>query len=811
MNSGSKKAAFRAVAAVAVLGGLAGPARAEPPKAKVTAQASVEAVVPGKPFQVGVQFDLEAGWHIYWQNPGDAGLPPTAEWTMPEGFAAGEFKFPVPTLHVAPGDIKTNVHEGKPVLLVTITPPEQTDADRVRLAADIKYLVCNELCLFEDASIALELPVAAAGSEPKPANEEFFAQARRMLPKDKSRFVTVTPSFEGELQAGQDIALVLDLKVATGMHIQSHRPTIETLIATKVLPERTPGIVFSEPVFPEPKLRVDPVLGKLSEFAGDVTIRIPGKVEEAPQGPVHFGGLLTFQACNDKGTCFPPETVSFRLEVRGAGTADLAADAGNGRRAGEQAGETPDGAQEAPAADGSSTAGEQDGGEPAAPDGALQAESSAAVEADDGGFNLRQFSLPLQLIFCFLYGLFINATPCVLPLLSIKVLGFVQQAHESRGRTLMLGMAFGAGVMLFFVVLGLFAASGQNILQYPIAIIALGAVVLALSLSMLGVYNLQVPTAAVHLEERINREGPMASFGKGALAPVLGFACTGPFMAAALGWATQQKGTTAILAFLFMGLGMASPYMLLGANPRWLSFLPKPGNWMITFERIMGFLLLGMVVWLVHPLTAQIGAEGLEWTLIFFVTIGLACWLYGKVSPLMPAAQQWRYRGGALGVILVAAVLIYGWIYPVSAAEERMHRQRLARLAGNAGEDWSEEVPWRLWTPEAVQEHVRAGRTVFVDFTAAWCTVCKANKAIAVNTPEVREKMQEMGVVPLQGDFTVGDPKIAEELQRHDRGGVPLNLIYPAGKPDEPIVLRPNLTKQYLLEKLQEAEASKTQ
>ena len=202
-------------------------------------------------------------------------------------------------------------------------------------------------------------------------------------------------------------------------------------------------------------------------------------------------------------------------------------------------------------------------------------------------------------------------------------------------------------MLLFFVILGLLAAQGKNVLQYPAGVIALGAVVMALALSMLGVYTLQVPSAATSLDAKIQREGVASSFGKGALAPVLGFACTGPLLAGAFGWATKQEPHIAVLAFVFAGLGMASPYVLLGANPNWLSFLPKPGNWMITFERIMGFLLMGMVIWLLHPLVYHIGAEGLEWTLAFLVFVAMACWIWGKIDVSMSTVVRWKYRAGA--------------------------------------------------------------------------------------------------------------------------------------------------------------------
>jgi suppressor for copper-sensitivity B len=126
---------------------------------------------------------------------------------------------------------------------------------------------------------------------------------------------------------------------------------------------------------------------------------------------------------------------------------------------------------------------------------------------------------------------------------------------------------------------------------------------------------------------------------------------------------------------------------------------------------------------------------------------------------------------------------------------------------GVAGED---EIAWRLWTPEGVGQVLKEGKIAFVDFTAAYCTVCKANKLVAIDTPEFREALRKCGAVPFQGDFSTGDDAIADVLQQFDRPGVPLNLVYLPGRPDRPIVLKPSFDKQYLLEKLSEAGCSAT-
>lgn len=744
------------------------------PKANLDLVSSVEKVVPGKAFDIGIRFKLDKGWHIYWQNSGDSGLPPRIKWTLPDGFSAGEIQFPVPEVHVDRFDettaLTTNIIVGDPVLLVRIDVPETVAADKVALKADVQYLICEKNCLRETAELSLELPVAASGSELEPANQAIIEKARARLPDSESKYVLLTPRLTADkLAAGTTLELVVQVDMRDGYAIPSNEPGNSRIRGTHLFVEQTNGLVFEQPIFPEATVRHDKERGKVSEFSDPVVIRVPVEVaDDVPPGPVRVGGLLSYQPCKKDGACLPPQAVTFTVTV------------------------------------GAPTVTKIGGADATVPPINAPVASSTDVEA--GG--IERFGLPMLLLFCFLYGLFINATPCVLPLLSIKVLGFVHQAHESRSRTLALGLAFGAGVMIFFVVLGFLASRGNNVLQYPVVVIALGTVVMALALSMLGVFTLQAPAAASNLEARIQREGPIASFGKGALAPVLGFACTGPLLAGAFGWATRQPPHIAVFAFLAAGLGMASPYMLLGANPKWLSFLPKPGNWMITFERIMGFLLLGMVIWLLNPLVAQIGATGFQWTLVFLVIVAMACWLLGKVDFSMAAALRWRYRGAATAMIAVGALLVYGWIYPLDEATERQRELRTARYADHT--DWSTGVPWRAWSQDAVEETVAAGRPVFVDVTAAWCTVCKVNKKMAIEVEETRARMEALGVVPFQADFTTPDEAIADALHRYGRAGPPLNLIYLPGQPDTPIVLEPNLTRTYLISMLEGIGPSRT-
>jgi len=781
---------------------MAAPGSAAEAKGRVELLAARSGVVPGEPLDVALAFELAEGWHIYWKNPGDSGGPPTVAWKLPDGFAAGPLGFPGPKRQVDDvGGIRlsTNILEGSPILTARVSTPARLEVSEVTLEAEVAWLICRDLCVREKATVSLTLPVVR---EAEPANEPVFARAARSHPKPGGKGTYVTASAEVRppvVNVGAPADLLVRLRMDEAVHIQSNRPKVAGLIATDVFVDAPDRVKVGDAAYPDPLERQDKVLGTLSEFAGDVTVRIPITIQNDFAGDeVKLAGVVLYQACNSRTTqCFPPEYVAWeaRARVEGAGAAPAEADA-----AAEplDARDEPAVAAELPAS-----------AEAAAPESTAY-EGGGSVER-----LLGRFGVVGLLVGCLLYGLGLNATPCVFPLLSIKVIGFVQQAHESRGRALLRAGAFAAGVLLFFVILGFLAAQGVNLLQNPVAVIALGAAVVVLALSLFGVYTLQAPSAAAKIEGSIRQEGMAASFGKGALAPVLGFACTGPFMAGMFGWAARQEAWLAFLAFLFAGVGMASPYVLLGANPKWMRFLPRPGNWMITFERLMGFLLLAMVLWLIYPLVHQIGATGLLWTLAFYVALSLACWVLGRVNWSMSDARRWGYRLTAACIAALAAAIIYGWAHPIddARAEQRAIRAEIDALRSGGGGGAAvtdDRITWRPWSPEAVEQTVRSGKTVFVDFTAAYCTTCKQNKMLAIDTPKSRKKMLELGAVPFQGDYTDGDPRIRDILARYNRLGVPLNLVYPAGKPEAPIELPVALTEDLVIKKLEEAGPSRS-
>ena len=264
-------------------------------------------------------------------------------------------------------------------------------------------------------------------------------------------------------------------------------------------------------------------------------------------------------------------------------------------------------------------------------------------------------NLLLVMLFGFLGGLILNVMPCVLPVISIKILSFVQQAGEDPKRVLRLGLAFCAGIMVWFWAFAALSKSGNIPWQYPEVIIVLSSVILVFALSLFGVFEIVMPgRAAGKLDALVSREGYSGAFFKGLLATLLGTACTAPFLALAAGYAITQPAGTVFLVFTAAGLGMASPYLLLSANPAWMKFIPRPGAWMVTFKQASGFLLVGTAIWLLTILAEEVGGRGVVWTVAFWSFLSLAVWMLGKIKP------TWRAGSRAVMWLASLAVVLFG-------------------------------------------------------------------------------------------------------------------------------------------------------
>lgn len=395
--------------------------------------------------------------------------------------------------------------------------------------------------------------------------------------------------------------------------------------------------------------------------------------------------------------------------------------------------------------------------------------------------------LPALLLAAFLGGLILNIMPCVFPVISLKIMSFVGQAGESRHRVLMHGMVFTLGILVFFwgLVAALLAlrAGGEHLgwgfqLQSPAFVMGMIVVMFVLSLSLFGVFEFGAGMTGVG-GKLSTAKGYSGSFWSGALAVLLATPCTGPFLGPALGYAVSQTPMMSLLVFTVIGLGMASPYILLSAVPKLLDYVPRPGAWMETFRNLMGFPMLIVVVWLLWVLGAQIGIDGIALFLGALTVIAAAVWLYGKyLAPGSVAGKR------AVMWAVVAALLLGSTALSIKAGGKRPEVAASGPIA------------------EVIAGHRKEGRAVFVDFTAKWCLVCQANKP-AMHSAEVQEAFKEKGVVFVIADWTNSDPGITKILEEYGRASVPFYPLFPADPDKEPIILPQNLTPGIILEYLE--------
>ncbi|MFQ3639421.1 MAG: thioredoxin family protein [Chloracidobacterium sp.] len=434
---------------------------------------------------------------------------------------------------------------------------------------------------------------------------------------------------------------------------------------------------------------------------------------------------------------------------------------------------------------------------------ALTPTAGTTASKPSGGQPLGWMGLWLTLGGAFLGGLILNLMPCVLPVLSIKVLGFVEQSRAGRGQAWQHGLVFTAGVVLSFwalagVLLAL-RAGGQQLgwgfqLQEPAFVAFLVAVLFVFGLVLFGVFEVGVGLTTVG-GTAMNRAGLAGSFFTGVLATVVATPCTAPFMGSALGVALAQPTAIALLIFTALAIGMAAPYLVLAAAPQLLRFVPKPGPWMESFKQFMGFLLMGSVVWLLWVLGLEVGVDGLALMLGVLVLIGLGGWIWGRWGSYTYPALTRRIALATAGIIIVGSS-----VWGVSAIHQL---PPVASAAATQPEAKSGSIRWEPFSPARVTELRRAGKPVFVDFTAAWCLSCKANERVALETAEVRAEIERRGIVMVKADWTNRDENITRALADFGRSGVPLYVFYPPNG-NEPKVLPEVLTPGIVLEAFRE-------
>jgi thiol:disulfide interchange protein/DsbC/DsbD-like thiol-disulfide interchange protein len=699
------------------------------------------AVRPGERVLLGLRIRHEPHWHTYWRNPGDSGLATQIEPSGPSGTRFDAVRWPAP-VRLWVGPLANYGYEDEIVLPFAAEVPRGLTGARVRIEAAAQWLVCKDVCIPGDARLAIDLPVAAdAASQPARSSHGPLFDAMAARTPDAAVPVGGTAHREGQRLA-----------------IAFPSPSRDVPIARAEFFPYAEGVVSA----PAPQ--------SLSKTAAGW--RLDLELADGATLPASIDGLLMvdgrpldLQAPIAAGSAPTGTPVSVAAQPAGLSKA------GGSLLGGLQGGAT----------------------------GPLGA-SGAAAGADPLGAGAADASLWLALLFGVLGGAILNLMPCVFPVVGLKVIGFAQASGDARGarRAMRHGaFAFAAGVLVSFwalaaLMLGLRAA-GESVgwgfqLQTPAFVAAMALLFVAVGLNFSGVFEFGMALTRLG---GVGGSSTAGSFGAGVLAVLVATPCTAPFMGSALGFTLAQPAAFTMAVFTAIGLGMAAPYVVLGLVPGWVRKLPRPGRWMQTLREVLAFPMYATAAWLAWVLVQQAGADAMLRLLFASVAVAAGAWAWGRWmngTPRRPALA-WALVGlAALATVALTEPLLDD--VPPTAAATSAPRA----TAGSQG-----SLEWAAWSDQAVSAALAEGRTVFVDFTAAWCVSCQANKKLVLEREAVTSAMRELRVVALRADWTQRDPAITAALARHGRNGVPLYLVLRPGDA-RPRVLPELLTTAVVLD-----------
>lgn len=805
---------------------LGGAPQAQADPVKVSALFTTEP--DGRTGTLYITANLDEGWHVYsiTQPPGGPirthlKLDKSEQYKL-----SGDFRpDPAPRKHVDdrafPG-LTLEEHEGVVTWSVPIKFASSADAKSLKIGGKANVQACNA----ENCNPPKDYPFTAKFAKEKPAPAVPAGQAAgEEAGPAAGEFQGQDVTFRGSLSPkvatpGGKVQLAITAEPAEGWHIYalSDKPAAGGSKPTLLVLTQTSGL-RSGPAVASASPTQDPE-NTLGQHDGKVTWTVELSVpRDAKIDPIKIEGLLAYQVCKDN-LCNQPTALEFSgmLAIgpnRVEGSVPLKLTGRRKYREVENAVEPP----------------EQTTGGAAGRNSGQGTTSGGAGLFDGGDFQPvgiagEAHSLWYWMATGCLVGLILNIMPCVLPVIGLKLLSFVEQSGHNRGQAFLLNIWYSLGIVAVFMILATLPvvarigfntqfAWGQQFAYEPFRI-TLTAIVFVMALSFLGVWEIPIPgfVGGSKAGALAAKEGFAGAFFKGMITTVLATPCGGPMLVPVLGYAVTQPVPITYVMFASIGLGMASPYLLIGAFPELIRFLPKPGDWMDTFKELMGFVLLGTVVYLISFIHWPVMVP----TFALLIALWAGCWWIGRTPLYAEFPAKARAWAAAMVFASLMGVFAFRVIGPEMEDQFARDARRLAR-SGSAGASRGpeplvrpsgERLPWREFSRTELDRLTAGGMTVMIDFTAKWCPTCKALEATVLNTRGTKELVSKNGIVPMIADMSDWPEEEGELLARLTRGSsIPVLAIFPAGRPNRPIVLSGFYTQATLFEKLKEAGASR--
>jgi suppressor for copper-sensitivity B len=536
------------------------------------------------------------------------------------------------------------------------------------------------------------------------------------------------------VHAGDKTTLSVATAVADSIHVQSRTPSDpKNDIAFEVTAAPDPKTVqYGPPIYPAGEDRVYG-LGTVNSYEGTVVVKIPVTLSaDLKPGPLMLKGTVHFQACNDQ-SCFPDETLPYEVKV----------DVVPARQTLQATTQT---GPEAPKAAGPRT--------------------PRKVNTTVLGLDLKKSGLPAALAVAFVVGMIFNLMPCVLPVVPLKIMGFYESSQHNRARSFGLGVAFSAGMVASFTVLGLLIfvlhwINWGGLFQQTWFQIVIVAVLVAMAAGTYGLFSVGLPGNLYSFTPRHDTLTGNALFG--VLTAALSTPCTFGMFFVMLTWLLSQPKWEGVVVMDAVGFGMAAPYLLLSGFPEVARRFPRTGPWAEVVKQFMAFLLLATAVYFAQPFFARVDAVHADWWLIFAVIAAGGIFLVIR-------GIQFHKSAVAIVVTSVLAVLI------VAPSAYATHRLTI------------EPYAWEPYSDKTLAAALASGRPVVVDFTAAWCGNCHWIEAHTLPDGSVIRAVHDRNALMLRADIDRSPDAKAKLLSLEATGAIPLTAVYLPGQ-GEPSLL----------------------
>jgi suppressor for copper-sensitivity B len=629
--------------------------------------------------KLGLEFELNPGWKIYWRSPGDAGIPPETDWSGSSNLAKTKQNWPVPERFSAFG--LDTFGYGKEIIF-PVTASLSEPSKPLSLKAEVNYLICDDICVPGQASLTLDLPAGEAKSS---------SQLRRI--NHYQSLVPKTAAHQGFTVNG-----ISSSPVDGNGTITVEVASIDGLQNPDIIAEGPEGFFYGKPVI------------DVSEDKRTATLSLPVEI------PSYIDEKF--------------EDSSFVLTIF------------DGARGFETSFKVGD----------------------SAVTGAIENNTTATPEA------LLLTTWFYLIGIALLGGFILNLMPCVLPVLSIKVMSALGHSRSSNKEIRTSFFYTGLGIVASFLLLAVGAIAlkmaGHSVgwgiqFQQPLFILFMVLIITLFAANLLGLFEITLPGSLSNWAATAGQGESNGSFGKnfstGVLATLLATPCSAPFLGTAIAFALSRGPVEIMIIFLALGIGMALPYILVMLVPSAVRLLPKPGGWMEKLRFVLGLALLATVIWLLWILGGQIGQIGLIIAASIVVLMLLVFWL-GKSRN-----RSFRLTAGLLAVGL--------FVMPMFAAQAPTAPTEV-------------QTTWLKFDQERIKELVSDGKVVFVDVTADWCLTCKVNKKLVLDSEKVLTAFGAADIVTMRADWTNPDPAIAAYLASHGRYGIPFNIVYGPGAPN---------------------------